>query len=68
MPGQKTNNKLKPAQTLKSVLASMFGVQSQASAEQDFKHGKAPSYIMLGVTVVILLVIALYCVVQLVLP
>ncbi len=46
--------------TIKSVAASFFGVQSSKNRERDFKHGKASHFIAVGVVataVFILLVI-----------
>jgi len=44
---------------LGSVLASMFGVQSNRKREQDFTHGKPSQYIIIGllVTIVFILII-----------
>ena len=35
-------------QTIASVLASFFGVQSSKNRERDFKHGKASHFILIG--------------------
>ena len=35
-------------QTLASVAASFFGVQSAKNRERDFKHGKAAHFIFVG--------------------
>ena len=50
-------------QTVASVAASFFGVQSSKNRERDFKHGKASHFIVIGllatatfITLVILLV------------
>jgi hypothetical protein len=50
-------------QTIASVSAAFFGVQSSKNRERDFKHGKAAHFIVVGlvataafVTVVILAV------------
>ena len=34
--------------TIKSVSASFFGVQSSKNRERDFKHGKASHFIVVG--------------------
>ncbi len=39
---------------LQSVLAAMFGVQSEAKREQDFANGNPAEYIFLGIIMVIL--------------
>lgn len=35
-------------QTVTSVLAAMFGVQSSKNRERDFTHGKAGHFILVG--------------------
>lgn len=35
-------------QTVASVAASFFGVQSSKNRERDFKHGKAAHFIVIG--------------------
>jgi hypothetical protein len=49
-----------------SVLASMFGVQSSRKHEEDFGHGKASTYIAVGLIATLLFVLAVWGVVQLV--
>jgi len=49
-----------------SVFASMFGVQSGKKHEQDFVHGKAGTYIAVGLVATILFVLTIWGVVQLV--
>ena len=49
-----------------SVFASMFGVQSSKKHEEDFGHGKASTYIAVGLIATILFVLAVWGVVQLV--
>jgi len=51
---------------LLSVLASMFGVQSNRRREQDFTHGKPSHYIIVGLLVTVMFVLAVWAVVQLV--
>jgi hypothetical protein len=51
---------------LGSVLASMFGVQSNRKREQDFMHGKPSHYIMVGLLVTIVFVLMVWAVVQVV--
>ena len=51
---------------LYSVLASMFGVQSNRNREKDFTHGKPYQYIIIGMLVTVLFVLSAWGVVQLV--
>ena len=50
----------------RSVLASMFGVQSSSKHEEDFLKGDATTYIVVGLVATILFVLAVWGVVQLV--
>ncbi len=54
-------------QVILSVLASFFGVQNRQNFERDFKHGKAAHYIVIGLAMTIVLVVALVSLVKLVL-
>ena len=54
------------AGVLWSVLASMFGVQSNRRREQDFTHGKPSHYIIVGLLVTVMFVLLVWAVVQLV--
>jgi len=47
-----------------SVLAGVFGVQSQKNYERDFTKGTFVSYIIVGVVIVILLVVSLMALVK----
>jgi len=49
-----------------SVLASMFGVQSSGKREEDFTHGKASHYIIIGLVVTLIFILAVWGVVMLV--
>jgi len=49
-----------------SVFASMFGVQSSGKHSEDFRHGKASTYIAVGLVATILFVLTVWGVVQLV--
>ena len=51
---------------LGSVLASMFGVQSNRKRTEDFTHGKPSQYIVIGLIVTVLFVLTIYGVVKLV--
>jgi hypothetical protein len=50
-----------------SVLASMFGVQSNRAREKDFTHGKPSQYIIIGLLMTIVFILAVWGVVKLVL-
>ena len=51
---------------LRSVSASMFGVQSSRQHEEDFRSGDATTYIVVGLVATILFVLVVWGVVQLV--
>jgi len=51
---------------LVSVLASMFGVQSNRNREKDFAHGKPSQYIIIGLLVTAVFVLTVWGVVNLV--
>ena len=51
---------------LGSVLASMFGVQSNRRREEDFTHGKPSQYVIIGLLVTVVFVLTLWSVVSLV--
>lgn len=53
-------------QTLKSVGAAFFGVQSSAHHKQDFSKGKPLQFILVGLFAVILFVMGLVLAVSLV--
>jgi hypothetical protein len=52
---------------LRSVLASMFGVQSSRRREADFTHGKPIHYIVVGLLVTVVFILTVWGVVKLVL-
>ncbi len=54
-------------QTIKSVNASFFGVQSRANRERDFTRGKAHHFIIVGVIMTVVFVGAVIVAVKLVL-
>ncbi len=63
----------KPAQqapsllsVLGSVLASMFGVQSNKKREQDFTHGKPSQYIVVGLLMTVVFILSIWGLVSLV--
>ena len=51
---------------LGSVLASMFGVQSNRRREKDFTHGKPSQYIIIGLIVTVVFMLTIWVVVSLV--
>jgi UPF0716 family protein affecting phage T7 exclusion len=51
---------------LGSVLAGMFGVQSNRKREQDFTHGKPSQYIIIGLLVTVAFILTLWGLVSLV--
>jgi hypothetical protein len=54
-------------QTISSVLAAAFGVQSSANRQRDFRHGKALHFIVAGAVFTALFVLSLIVIVRLVL-
>jgi hypothetical protein len=54
-------------QTVASVLASFFGVQSSKNRERDFKHGKASHFIVIGLIATAALVLTIFVIVKIVL-
>ena len=51
---------------LGSVLASMFGVQSNRNREKDFTHGKPSQYIIIGLIVTVVFMLTIWVVFSLV--
>lgn len=51
---------------LMSVLASLFGVQSQKNYQRDFSQSSILPYIIVGVVMVILLVVMLFFLVRII--
>ncbi len=51
---------------LGSVLASMFGVQSNRKREEDFTHGKPSQYVIIGLIVTVVFMLTIWSVVSLV--
>ena len=54
-------------QIIFSVLAAFLGVQSERNRERDFQHGKSTHYIVVGLIMTLLLIVALVGLVKLVL-
>lgn len=55
-------------ETLKSVGAAFFGVQSDKNRERDFTQGKFSHFIVAGILAVVLFIAALIAIVSLVVP
>lgn len=51
-------------QTLLSVLSSFFGVQSERNRERDFRNGRPLHYILTGLLMAVLFVIAVILMVR----
>ena len=58
--------KLSFFQVLGSVMSSFIGVQKDATRERDFKHGRARDFIIVGVLLTMVFILAVWGVVQLV--
>ncbi|TQV74067.1 DUF2970 domain-containing protein [Aliikangiella marina] len=50
-----------------SVLAAMFGVQSEEKRKQDFESGSAGNYIFVGIVMVVIFVVTLIYIVDVIL-
>ncbi len=68
VPGDKQGGAKQPGffGVLGSVLASMFGVQSNRKREEDFSHGKPSQYILVGLIVTVVFILTVWGVVRLV--
>ena len=68
MAPDKDDQRMTPSllDVLGSVLASMFGVQSNRRREQDFVHGKPSQYIVIGLLVTLVFILTVWGVVNLV--
>ena len=51
---------------LGSVVASMFGVQSNRKRKEDFTHGKPSQYIIIGLIMTVVFIMTIWGVVKLV--
>ena len=68
MPERKRQDKpLSLPQVFGSVLSSFFGVQKNAVRERDFRRGRARDFILVGLLLTLLFILAVWGVVQLVL-
>jgi hypothetical protein len=68
VPQEKQSGKEKLGffQVLGSVLASFFGVQKNETRERDFRHGRARDFILVGLLLTLVFILAVWGVVQLV--
>lgn len=62
----KKTEKLSLLQVFGSVTSSFLGVQKNATRERDFKRGRARDFIIVGVILTLLFILAVWGVVQLV--
>lgn len=58
------DDKINFLEILRSVFASMIGIQSDKNRERDFKKGAAWTYIAVGIVVTLLFVVLLYSIVS----
>lgn len=67
---QDNNHNPKPSfgKAIFSVLAAMFGVQSQKNRERDFTQGNPWVFIVIGIVLTVAFVLSLVLVVKMVLP
>ncbi|ALO46117.1 DUF2970 domain-containing protein [Pseudohongiella spirulinae] len=65
---QKENRKLSFWQTMGSVIAASFGVQSQKNKERDFEKGSISGFIAAALIFTVVFVVTLVVIVRLVLP
>ncbi len=52
-------------EVIKSVLASFFGVQKEATRRRDFTYGKPGQFILIGLILTLMLIGGLFLIVQL---
>ena len=62
----KEENKLGIHKVFGSVIASFVGVQSNEKRERDFSQGKARDFIIVGIVLTLLFILAVWGIVQLV--
>jgi len=63
-PSAPEDNKVSFFSVIGSVLAAIFGIQSDKNRERDFQQNSATSYIVVGIIMVIGLVITMIIVVN----
>jgi hypothetical protein len=62
----KQDKKLSITQVFGSVMASFIGVQSNEKRERDFSQGRARDFVVVGLVLTLLFILAVWGVVQLV--
>ena len=60
-------NKPSIVDVVKSVLASFFGVQSDKNRRRDFQHGNPMQFILVGIVLTILFIVAMIIIVKIIL-
>ena len=63
-PSDPDKNKVSFLSVIGSVLAAIFGIQSDKNRERDFQQGSATSYVVVGIIMVIGLVITMIIIVN----
>lgn len=54
-------------EVFKSVMASFFGVQKEATRKRDFTYGKPSQFIIIGLVLTIAFIVVIYYLVKLIL-
>ena len=54
-------------EVFKSVMASFFGVQKEATRKRDFTYGKPSQFIIIGLILTIAFIVVIYYLVKLIL-
>ena len=62
---QSPNRAPRPLDILLSVLAGFFGVQSERNRARDFQHGRPIHYILVGLALTLLFILAVLVAVKL---
>lgn len=55
----KKEEKLKIGEVIKSVLAAMFGVQSEKNRNRDFKQSSLLPFVVVGIVMIALLILSI---------
>ncbi len=63
-PQEKSPEGLGFLQTLLSVFAAMFGIQTQEKHQRDFEQGSATNFIFVGIVVTLVFIITLFMLVS----
>lgn len=53
--------------TIKSVLASFIGIQSEKNRRRDFQHGNPAQFILVGLVLTILFIVIMIVIVKIIL-